>query len=96
MGQAEYSILPADRAQANQGVGKVPKPVPTSLWDTSARKPENALCPEWPADKTESEIKLLIQENSKPQDLMTYYVRSKRIKDSKERYLSHSLHVIVI
>ena len=43
LGQAEYSILPADRAQANQGVGKVPKPIPTSLWDTSARKPGNAL-----------------------------------------------------
>ncbi len=27
---------------------------------------------EWPASKTESEIKLLIQENSKPQDLIVY------------------------
>ena len=26
----------------------------------------------WPAGKTESEIKLLIQENSKPQDLIVY------------------------
>ena len=56
----------ADRAQANQGVGKVPKPIPASLWvwDAPARK--------WPAGKTESEIKLLIQENSKPQDLIVY------------------------
>ena len=53
-------------------------------------------CREWPADETESEMKLIIQENSKPQDLLTYYVRSKGIKDSKERYLSHPLHVIVI
>ena len=29
-------------------------------------------CREWPAGKTESEIKLLIQENSKPQDLIVY------------------------
>ena len=29
-------------------------------------------CREWPAGKTESEIKLLIQENSKPQDLIEY------------------------
>ena len=27
---------------------------------------------EWPAGKTESEIKLLIQENSRPQDLIMY------------------------
>ena len=30
-------------------------------------------CREWPAGKTESEIKLLIQENSKPQDLIGLY-----------------------
>ena len=30
--------MPAYRAQANQGVGKVPKPIPASLWDTPARK----------------------------------------------------------
>ena len=29
-------------------------------------------CREWPAGKTESDIKLLIQENSKPQDLIVY------------------------
>ena len=36
--------------------------------------PENLLmdCRKWPAGKTESEIKLLIQENSKPQDLIVY------------------------
>ena len=36
--------------------------------------PENLAkhCREWPAGKTESEIKLLIQENSKPQDLIVY------------------------
>ena len=41
MGQAEDSIstasMPADRAQANQGVGKVPKPIPVSLRDTPVR-----------------------------------------------------------
>ena len=30
--------MPADRAQANQGVGKVHKPIPASLRDTSATK----------------------------------------------------------
>ena len=30
--------MPADRAQANQGVGKVPKSIPASLRDTAARK----------------------------------------------------------
>ena len=29
-------------------------------------------CREWPAGKTESEVKLLIQENSEPQDLIVY------------------------
>ena len=33
-------------------------------WETTVEK--------WPAGKTESEIKLLIQENSKPQDLIAY------------------------
>ena len=74
MGQAEDSVLPADRAQANQRVRKVPKPIPTSLWslrDTPARK-LGKHCREWPADITEPEIKLLIQENSKLQDLVVY------------------------
>ena len=35
--------MPADRAQANQGVGKVPKPIPASPWDTPARKLGKAL-----------------------------------------------------
>ena len=30
--------MPADRAQVNQGVGKVPKPIPASLRGTPARK----------------------------------------------------------
>ena len=63
--------MPADRAQANQGLGKVPKPIPTSLQDTPATKLGKALL-RWPAGKTESEIKLLIQENSKPQDLIVH------------------------
>ena len=35
--------MPAERAQANQGVGKVPKPIPASLGDTPARKLWKAL-----------------------------------------------------
>ena len=30
--------MPADTAQANQGAGKVPKPILASLWNTPARK----------------------------------------------------------
>ena len=30
--------MPADKAQANQGVGKVPKPIPAFLQDTLGRK----------------------------------------------------------
>ena len=43
--------MPADRAQANQGVGKVPKPIPASLRDTPARNLGNH-CREWPACET--------------------------------------------
>ena len=60
--------MPADRGQAIQGVETVPKPILVSLQDTPATKLGKALL-RWPAGKTESEIKLLIQENSKPQDL---------------------------
>ena len=35
--------MPADRAQANQGVGKVPKLIPAVLWGTPARKLGKAL-----------------------------------------------------
>ena len=47
------------------------KPIPASLWDTPARKLGKALR-RMAKGKTESEIKLLIQENSKPQDLIVY------------------------
>ena len=63
--------MPADRGQAIQGVETVPKPILVSLQDTPATKLGKALL-RWPAGKTESEIKLLIQENSKPQDLIVY------------------------
>ena len=48
---------------------------PTRFWHLCKMLlPENLgkHCREWPAGKTESEIKLLIQENSKPQDLRVY------------------------
>ena len=35
--------MPADRTQANHGIGKVLKPVLASLWDTPARKCAKAL-----------------------------------------------------
>ena len=59
--------MPADRAQANQGVGKVPKSIPASLRDTPARKPGKALSK---MASRQKRVKLLIEENSKPQDLI--------------------------
>ena len=65
--------MPADRTQANQGVEKVLKPIPGSLvYETLLPENLGDHCREWPAGKTESKIKLLIQENSKPQDLIVY------------------------
>ena len=63
--------MPADRVQANKRVGRVPKPIPASLWDIPARKHEKGLSGT-AAGKTESEIKLFIQETCKPQDLIVY------------------------
>ena len=63
--------MPADRTQADQGVGKVPKPIPTCLSGTLLEN-VGKHCLKWPGGKTESEIKFLIQENSKPQDLIVY------------------------
>ena len=42
-----------------------------SLWDTPARN-MGRHCREWPAGKTDSEIKLFVQENSNSQDLIVY------------------------
>ena len=58
------ATMPADRARANQGVGKVPRLIMASLSNTPARK--------WPAGNLETEVKLLIQENGKQQDLIVY------------------------
>ena len=74
MGQTEDSVLQVcqlTELKQSQGVGNVPKPIPASL---RPLLPENLgkYCREWPVGKTESEIKLLIQENSKPQDLIVY------------------------
>ena len=65
--------MPADRAQANQGVGKLPKRIPASL---RPLLPEmgGKHCRERPRGNTESEIKHLIQENSKPQVLIVHTV----------------------
>ena len=68
-----FTSMPADRAQANQGVGKLPKRIPASL---RPLLPEmgGKHCRERPRGNTESEIKHLIQENSKPQDLIVHTV----------------------
>ena len=59
--------MSAGRAQANQGMGKVPKSISAFLLETVGKH-----CREWPSGKKESEIKLLMQENNKPQDLIVY------------------------
>ena len=86
MGQAEDSIstasMPPDRAQANQGVGKVPKPIPVFLWDTPVRNHGKALS-RMTSRQKESEIKLLFQENSKPQDVIVYTLMTQSPKISQ-------------
>ena len=62
--------MPADRAQANQR--KVPKSIPASLRDTRSCQKTCKSSIENGQHKTESEIKLLIQENSKQQDRILY------------------------
>ena len=64
--------MPADRAPANQGVGKISKPIPASLWDTLARKLGKALSRMASRRSRVREIKLLIQENRITQHLMVY------------------------
>ena len=61
--------MPADRTQANQGVGKIPKPISASLWDTHARKHGKVLSR---MASGQTGVKLLIQENDRPQYLMVY------------------------
>ena len=63
--------MPADRAQANHEVGKVPKPITESLWDTPARKLGKALS-RMSSRQKQPVIKLLVQENSKLQDVIVY------------------------
>ena len=60
--------MPADRTQANQGVGNRFR----RLYETLLPENLGKQCREKPAGKTEPEIKLLIRENSKPQDLIVY------------------------
>ena len=75
MGQANDSILqsmPADRAQANQGVGKVPKPILASQLDTPSRKLVKSTVENGQQAKQNQRSSFLIQENSKPQDLIVY------------------------
>ena len=54
--------------QKTQGVGKVSKPIESSLWDTPTKKTtvENV------QQAKQAETKLFIQENSKPQDRIVY------------------------
>ena len=61
---------PADRAQANQGVGKVLKPNPESLDATLLPENLGRRCQEWQAGKTDSKIKFLINKKRKTQDLV--------------------------
>ena len=65
------TIMAADKAQATKEWEIYPNRF-RRLYETLL--PENLKnhCREWPAGKTESEIKLLTEENRKPQDLIAY------------------------
>ena len=69
MGQAEDSILQV--CQLTKEWERYPNRF-RSLCETLLSENLGKHCQKWPAGKTESEIKLLIQENSKPQDLIVY------------------------
>ena len=68
--------MPVDRAQVNQGVGKVLNPNPESLDETLLPENLGRHCREWPAGKTDSKIKFLINKDSKAQDLIVDTVGS--------------------
>ena len=68
--------MPVDRAQANQRVGKVPSPNLASLDETFLPENMGRHCREWPAGKTDSKIKFLINKDSKAQDLIVDTVGS--------------------
>ena len=61
--------MPADRAQANKEWERYPYRF-RRLCETLLPENMGKHCREWPAGKTEPEIKPLIQENSKPQDIV--------------------------
>ena len=63
--------MPADRAQTNQVMREVPNLL-RRLYETLLPENVGKHRREWPAGKIESEIKHLIQENSKLQDLIVY------------------------
>ena len=72
MGPAKDSILQACQLTELKQTKEWER-YPNRFWHIyKTLLPENLgkHCREWPAGKTESEIKLLIQENSKPQDLI--------------------------
>ena len=77
--------MSADRAQANQGVElRYPNRF-RRLCETLVPENLGKHCREWSAGKTETEIKLLIQSNSKPQDLTVCTLMSQSPKTSQGR-----------
>ena len=68
--------MPADIAQANQGVGKVSNPNLASLDEILLLENLGRHCREWPVCKTDSKIKFLINKDSKAQDLIVDTVGS--------------------
>ena len=74
MGQAEDSILQVcqlTELKQTKEWERYPNRL-RRLYKTLLAENLGKHCREWPAGKTESEIKLLIQENNKPQDLRVY------------------------
>ena len=74
MGQAEESILQIcqlTELKKSKEWEKYPNRF-RHLYETLLPENLGRQCREWPAGKTDSEIRILIQENSKPQDLIVY------------------------
>ena len=74
MGQAEESILQVcqlTELKQTKEWGKYPNRF-RHLYETLLPENLGRHCREWPAGKADSEIRHLIQENSKPQDLIVY------------------------
>ena len=93
MGQAEHSVLQICQLESRLRQTKEWWRVPhrfRRLYDTFL--PENLRhhCREWPASKTESEIKLSLKTNSKPHALIALVAQSSKTSYGKQARCDHN------